>query len=172
MSEAGLRKLDQDLPRITVFSAEFMARKKQEKIQGEIDRLRPAVADPLAEVGIPARGLTTRLARRRRSILLDNIKTVKERTKRLVPNPIDSARSVHWIINEVALENGVLPSDIFGHRRNAYIVAVRHQAMARAYLAYHNKRSLPWLARHFERDHTTFLHAVQKSGHWQRREVT
>lgn len=68
------------------------------------------------------------------------------------------------IIEEVATKHGVRSADICGASRAADMVAIRHEAMARVYLA-RPDMSLPVIGKAFgSRDHTTVLHALKKLG--------
>lgn len=120
------------------------------------------------QLGLPKHANATMVEQEQARVVRQNTAEVNERTRAMVPNDTDRKYTVRWIINRVAQENGVLPEVILGNSRNRFYVAVRYQAMVRAYLAFPNM-SLGWLGRHFCRDHTTFLHALQKSGHWQPR---
>jgi chromosomal replication initiation ATPase DnaA len=75
----------------------------------------------------------------------------------------DIERTPQEIIKAVADEFGVTASDIRGECRARFLVAVRFRAIARIYLAKPNA-SLPQIAKWFGRDHTSILHAVQKTG--------
>lgn len=75
------------------------------------------------------------------------------------------ARSFRRIIAEVEARHGLSAGDIPGPGRTARVVAARFEAIAEVRAAYPDK-SLPWLGRVFNRDHTTILHALRKMGLW------
>lgn len=83
----------------------------------------------------------------------------RQRTPVFVPNRVET------IIREVAAKHGVSVEAIKGRRKDNGIVAIRHEAMVRAYLEAEDL-SLPQISRIFKRDHTSLLHAVQKAGVW------
>ena len=94
--------------------------------------------------------------------LLDAAKTpaaVAEVEDRLTP--------VTDIIKATADKHGVSVAEIMGQRRDRHLIAARHEAMR---IAYERRpdMSLSAIARVFRRDHTTFLHAVQKTDAWRR----
>ncbi|HQU16659.1 MAG TPA: helix-turn-helix domain-containing protein [Gammaproteobacteria bacterium] len=71
-----------------------------------------------------------------------------------------SAPSIETIQRYCAGTFGVTLIDLKSDRRDAPTVRARHAAM---WLARHlTPHSLPMIARHFYRDHTTVLHAVQR----------
>lgn len=76
----------------------------------------------------------------------------------------ERGRAVSEIIQEVGEKHGVTKGEIIGDRRSRYIVAARHEAMARVYKA-RPDLSLPMIGRLFGgRDHTTVIHAARKMG--------
>jgi chromosomal replication initiation ATPase DnaA len=77
------------------------------------------------------------------------------------PPKIESRRPlIHEIISEVAKQHGVTPVAITSDRRNAKLVAARHEAMWRA--RNETTHSLPRIAQSFRRDHTTVMHGVAR----------
>ncbi|WP_354060148.1 helix-turn-helix domain-containing protein [Devosia sp. 2618] len=70
--------------------------------------------------------------------------------------------SWRFILSLVALKHGVMQRDILGTHRDRALVAARHEAMAATYR--HTQMSMPNVGRHFNRDHTTVLHALKKLG--------
>ena len=70
---------------------------------------------------------------------------------------------VKHIIERVAGEHGMLPAHITGDQRAKRFVKARYAAIAEVRRIYPEK-SLPWLGRQFNRDHTTILHALHKLG--------
>lgn len=76
----------------------------------------------------------------------------------------EEAISVQEIIREKAKEYGVTPDHIKGNGRNAFLVRVRHEAMAEAYLR-RPDMSLTQIGKQFgNKDHTTVLSALRKAG--------
>jgi hypothetical protein len=77
----------------------------------------------------------------------------------------DSTKSlrepVKHIIERVACKHGMLPAHITGDQRAKHFVKARYAAIAEVRRIYPEK-SLPWLGRQFNRDHTTILHALRK----------
>ena len=67
------------------------------------------------------------------------------------------------LIARVAWWHGVTYADIVGRSRVAHIVTARQDAMA-AVRHQFPKLSLPGIARHFRRDHTTIIHGLRKVG--------
>jgi signal recognition particle subunit SEC65 len=67
------------------------------------------------------------------------------------------------IIAEVAAKYGLTPADIISPSRNSGFVRARFAAIRAVYEA-HPTKSLPWIAMHFKRDHSTILHALVKMG--------
>jgi len=75
-----------------------------------------------------------------------------------------SRRLVADIIREVATRTGVPARRIVGRGASRHIVAARHEAIAEAYLA-RPDLSLPMLGQLFgNRDHTTILYALKRTG--------
>jgi chromosomal replication initiation ATPase DnaA len=76
---------------------------------------------------------------------------------------VEDPQSAKEIITQVALRYGFRYSEIIGPSRNKAVVIARHQAMVEV-----RKRkpdySVPMIARAFNRDHTTILHALNKAG--------
>ena len=70
---------------------------------------------------------------------------------------------VRRIIERVARAHGMLPVQITGDQRAKPFVKARYDAIAEVRRIYPEK-SLPWLGRQFNRDHTTILHALRKMG--------
>jgi len=70
---------------------------------------------------------------------------------------------VKHIIERVAGAHGMLPAHITGDQRAKPFVRVRYAAIAEVRRIYPEK-SLPWLGRQFNRDHTTILYALRKMG--------
>ena len=66
------------------------------------------------------------------------------------------------IICEVSLMSGVSVAEIMGHRRPARVVKARHEAIRR--VAEETTWSIPRIGQIFNRDHTTILHAINKTG--------
>lgn len=67
------------------------------------------------------------------------------------------------IIKGVANKHGVTVTDLRSPRRPAYLTDIRQEAMALVYQL-RPDLSLPAIARLFNKDHTTVLHAVRKLG--------
>jgi hypothetical protein len=86
----------------------------------------------------------------------DMLALYRETTKSL-PEP------VKHIIERVARTHGMLPAHITGDQRAKPFVRARYAAIAEVRRIYPEK-SLPWLGRQFNRDHTTILHALRKMG--------
>ena len=86
----------------------------------------------------------------------DMLALYRETTKNLREPP-------KHIIERVAGEHGMLPAHITGDQRARRFVSVRYKAIAEVRRIYPEK-SLPWLGRQFNRDHTTILHALRKLG--------
>lgn len=78
------------------------------------------------------------------------------------PTPVPKA-SARELIAMVAAWHGLSYGDIIGRSRVYAIVRARQDAMAAVRYAYPHL-SLPALAKHFKRDHTTVLHGLQKVG--------
>lgn len=73
-------------------------------------------------------------------------------------------RAVKDIILDVCEQYGLIYADIVGPSRAQRIVEARHAAMTATYL-FRPDLSLPQIGRQFgRRDHSTVLHALQKSG--------
>jgi hypothetical protein len=70
---------------------------------------------------------------------------------------------VKRIIERVARAHDMLPAHITGDQRSKPFVRARYAAIAEVRRIYPEK-SLPWLGRQFNRDHTTILHALRKMG--------
>jgi Bacterial dnaA protein helix-turn-helix len=68
---------------------------------------------------------------------------------------------VKHIIERVASAHGMLPVHLTGDQRAKAFVRARYAAIAEVRRIYPEK-SLPWLGRQFNRDHTTILHALRK----------
>ena len=67
------------------------------------------------------------------------------------------------IIGRVAAKHGFKAADIVGPRRGSELIAARFAAVA-AVAEAHPKMSQPQLGKHFNRDHTTILHALRRLG--------
>lgn len=98
----------------------------------------------------------------------DLVKRIRfhEREAERLRNELVAIRTpVRTIINVVADKHHVTLEEIIGPSRSSKISEARHEAMA---LAYQNRPDLstPMIARVFNRDHTTLLHAVKKMGVW------
>lgn len=78
---------------------------------------------------------------------------------------VSNRQDAKQIVIATAREHGMPLAWILGPRRNTCIVRARQEAMARVYDSCHGM-SLPQIARLFNRDHTTVLHAVKKLGVW------
>jgi hypothetical protein len=65
------------------------------------------------------------------------------------------------IIERVGKEHNVSLREILGDNKCNYVVKARWAAMAEVRRVYPDK-SLPWLGRRFNRDHTSVLHALRK----------
>ena len=104
-------------------------------------------------------------ARQIRSALAFRATNIHRGTAMLEFNPADAHLTPQEIIRHVADEFGVTVSAICGKARGMFFIAVRHRAIARLYLAKPDA-SLSQIAKWFNRDHTTVLHAVQKAGVW------
>lgn len=77
-----------------------------------------------------------------------------------------NTRRAMEIVIATAKEHGVKALDIFGPRRAARLVAARHDAMARVYVAF-PQWTLGRIGQFFcGRDHTSVLHACKKMGVW------
>ena len=168
MSEPALRLLDRDLPRMkNVFTPEFerrMAIRQRMK-----HRPYPAMILklPPAPNVFRTKESKTRKVRNQRRELAAQAAAITAQTARLILDPLDRDRPVKAILLDVAREHGVSVEDIKSPCRAVFLVAVRHQAIARVYLAHHPQMSLPQIARAMGGlDHSSILHAVRKSGHW------
>lgn len=71
--------------------------------------------------------------------------------------------SAKRIIQMVALAHGVRVSDILGRRRDKLVYAARQDAV-KAVAEARPDLSLPQIGRIFDRDHTTILNSLRKSG--------
>jgi len=80
--------------------------------------------------------------------------------------PADADRTAAEIIAAVASEFAVTASDIRGACKAVFLVAVRHRATVRVYLAKRDA-SLQEIGRWFGRDHTSILTALRKAGVYQ-----
>lgn len=98
-----------------------------------------------------------------RSDLAAKAASIHKVTAKLAVDPADISRTAPEIIALVGSEFGVTASAIRGECRARFLVAVRHRAIVRIYLA-KPRASLPQIGKWFGRDHTTILHAVQKAG--------
>lgn len=74
------------------------------------------------------------------------------------------------IITEAATMHGATVYDILGPRRSARIVAARDDAIAAVYIAYPSY-GLCDLGKIFNRDHTSILASLRRSGNWKPREL-
>jgi hypothetical protein len=78
---------------------------------------------------------------------------------------LHAKRSPKPIIAAVARKYGASIETIIGPRRDALAVKARHEAMAEVYVQCVHL-SLPQIAKLFQRDHTSLLHAIKKLGVW------
>jgi chromosomal replication initiator protein len=80
------------------------------------------------------------------------------------PMLIEKATSSYQIVKriqcDIAYEAGISLSDLLSFRRKKNLVSARHKAIFLAWKK--TQRSLTWIGRQFNRDHTTILHAIQK----------
>jgi chromosomal replication initiation ATPase DnaA len=67
------------------------------------------------------------------------------------------------IIIEAIEGTGVTYNEVVGESRTGRVVAARYAAILAVRRAFPHK-SLPWLGRVFDRDHSTILHALKKIG--------
>jgi hypothetical protein len=74
-------------------------------------------------------------------------------------------RNPKAIIAAVARKYSTSIETIIGPRRDALAVKARHEAMAEVYVQCVHL-SLPQMAKLFQRDHTSCLHAIKKLGVW------
>lgn len=82
--------------------------------------------------------------------------------RNMFPDVIPPA-SPREIISRVAAWHGLTYPDIVGRSRCRKIILARQDAMAATRFAF-PKLSLPGLAKHFKRDHTTVLHHLRQVG--------
>lgn len=181
MSEAALRLLDQDLPRVDMYSPAFRRRVLEtRKIanaaavkaagQAEIALRRAnrekAIADAKAalkaekemlKAAKAAQELTFNLAEKIVAERMHQVQLVDEGI------PIEPKTPAIDIIKDVASKYGLSVDIIRGRSRSGPVVAVRHEAMARVHVA-RPDLSLPALGRIFNRDHTSLLFALRKMG--------
>jgi hypothetical protein len=79
-----------------------------------------------------------------------------------VPVNLLTVPSWRTIAELVALKHGFTLRDVVGESRARPIVNARHEAIGAVYV--HTTMSLPAIGRRFNRDHTSALHAVRRSG--------
>lgn len=70
-----------------------------------------------------------------------------------------SVRSMTQIVDDVAAANGLTVADLKGKSRERHIAWPRQWAYA---LCRRQGRSLPQIARFFNRDHTTIMHGIRQ----------
>lgn len=70
--------------------------------------------------------------------------------------------SWRFLLSLVALKHGVMQRDILGPRRNRFLIAARHEAIALTFE--HTQANKMNIGQHFTRDHTTVLYALRKLG--------
>lgn len=170
MSEPALRLLDKGLPRIQVFSQEFLDRTRKPKGRDEIRQESAAAGATItaeAKTRMDIAVKAERLVLDARAEAAAIVAAAESEAARILAeaglSPSGGRRAVQSIIREVAQRRGVSVRDILGPSRSASIVAIRHEAIAQAYME-RPDMSLPELGRRFNRDHTTVIHAVRKYG--------
>jgi hypothetical protein len=94
------------------------------------------------------------------------IKKVHEQMTEAFDRPLGTSVNMlappswRFIVALVAMKYGVHPRDILGTDRHANVIGARHEAMVSVYQ--HTQGSMPSVARFFDRDHTTLIHAMRK----------
>lgn len=187
MSEAALRLLDQNLPRVEMYSPAFRRRVLDTRKRAAADEAKAAGE---AEVALRkvnrAKALQDAKATREseREMLMAARKMMKARemafdaAKKVVAAHVREAQLLDEgipleplephvpaidIIKDTALAYGLSVAIIRGPSRSRHVVIARHEAMARVHVA-RPDLSLPALGRIFNRDHTTLLFALRKLG--------
>lgn len=189
MSEASLRLLDQDLPRVDMYLPAFRRRVLDARREASDDAAR---ASRKAEIALrkERRDKLRREEIARAHLLVsenERLKDERDRAFKLIDKLTASltlkvaAMSNHQaqlasegitdeiripaidIIKDVAMKHGMTVAIIRGPSRSRSIVTARHDAMAKVHIA-RPDLSLPALGRIFHRDHTTLLHALRKIG--------
>lgn len=185
MSEAGLRQLDRDLPRISVFSPAFLARKKREageerrkvlsrNLRGSDTERKARMERSKAILAAAQRDIEDMFSVKKAAakIIADAkaeaasilVEAEKRSAEVLARAGLVDGRSAMEIICAIADKHQVTVADIMSYSHRADIVAVRHEAMARVYAALPNL-SLPQIAKIFgRRDHSGICHVVRKMG--------
>lgn len=188
MSEAALRLLDRDLPRVDMYNPAFRRRvldaRKREAAETQKaawlaeTALRNAERENRRSEEI-AMALALRAENERLRDKLEQIQVERDRAVKRVGELSHVARYEAQlaeegiqvepripaidIIKDIALRSGMSVARIRGPSRTKPLVAVRHEAMAAVHLA-RPDLSLPALGRIFHRDHTTLIFALRKMG--------
>ncbi|HEV2502351.1 MAG TPA: helix-turn-helix domain-containing protein [Mesorhizobium sp.] len=181
MAEPGMRKLDQGLPRIDMYSPEFRARQALRRQQATIvpdtkatraelakdalsllDDAREKADVIVAEAREEAARILAEAAEQVATIFAD-----ARTTADLIVDRLDASQkprvTVREIIREMADRFDVRPEDITGACRTRIVVKARWAAMVAAHHARPDLSTIA-LGREFDRDHTAVIYALRKSG--------
>lgn len=120
----------------------------------------------------PKEPKTARIVRERHG-LMARAAEIHEQTQKLTGNERDKIKSASAIITDVAREHGVSADDVRGPCKATFLVAVRHQAVVRVYLAHYPRMSLTTIGKFFGgNDHSSIMHALRKAGFWRKGEYS
>lgn len=98
---------------------------------------------------------------------IDRLRLTKEMNARKRAAIGRSKRQPLRVIARVARRHGFDIATIQGQRRDAAVIRARLECLSSLDKAFPGK-SLPWLAHHMHRDHTSILHNLRKLGRWPR----
>lgn len=179
MAEAALRKLDRDLPRLDMRSPRLRDKQAKRLMMPRKPKARSRMSDRekrQADAAMRAALLAVERAKElaaanvaRAAAIIDD---AEQRAAEIIAAAEAEAAAilkrggvpVREIIAEVAKRHDVDPGLIISRSRNARVVAIRFEAIALAHLR-RPDMTLPELARAFgDRDHTTILHALKRTG--------
>jgi chromosomal replication initiation ATPase DnaA len=178
MAEAALRKLDRDLPRLDMRSPRLRDKQAKRlvpakpKARSRMTDREKRRADAAMHAALLAVDRAKELAEANVARAAAIIDDAEQRAAEIIAAAETEAAEilkrggvpVREIILEVARRHDVDPELITGRSHNARIVAIRYEAISLAHLR-RPDMTLPQLARAFgDRDHTTILHALKKTG--------
>jgi chromosomal replication initiation ATPase DnaA len=164
MAEPARRQLDKDLPRIVVHTPEFLKRHREPEIAARvaINQARDAAVLEVMEIArsiiAEAQGEAVRILEAARAAARSERRTAVE-----LP-AVSSLPSFSDIVRETAEAHGLLPQHLLGRRKSRQVSVARHEAIARIYRARPDLSAAELGRRFGDRDHSTILKSLRKSG--------